>query len=232
MATTTVSNNATASHVIFTTSEEEVALPISDCVVLVEGDRVRINRNKRTVHEFDSVDSNLVGATTALRLADLYTTYLVQGLGGAGSIGLPVTFQNTVYPADPPHHVMAHYKFDTTLATDQFLVDVNQWVQPELGVGNGLMKVEAVMIAFEPGALGPVPDAEDYKCGFPLIPGVPSAPFTSVREQIIIKTPVNFITGFGWDGTSNLTIDVTNGSSPTNIRYEVHLRLYFAHNVV
>lgn len=88
------------------------------------------------------------------------------------------------------------------------------------------------MVAFEPGVLGPTPDAEDYKCGFPVIPAVPSLPFTSVREQIIIKTPMNFITGFGWDGVSNMTVDVVNGSSPTNIRYEVHFRLYFAHNVV
>lgn len=214
------SNNATSTHLVITRTQDELYVPVDDVFILVnpygsDPDEIRLcTETKHTFLQFLTADSNLVGATTADRIADLINTYLPSLTGSAGSGTAP--FEIVKAPSTYPCYVQDCIQYATTSATDTFNYDISGFILPELAAA-GQVEVTLRMFA-QPTPGGPPVDSEEYKWTFSTAALV-ATEVPGTRDRVSALPATNYVTGLGYDGGNNMTITVVNGSNPTEITY-------------
>lgn len=226
MATITFSNNTENTHVVIDTPTDQLVLPKRRVGVGVNpysyssDDYVRLMYDNDVVLEFDPAVTNLVGATLALKVADLVDTYLSESPVIMASV--PGWFTDSDYPSDPPYYIIDHAKYETAAATDTF----DHELLSNFGGTECFVQVVVHMQAFEPTSATPI-DEEIYETSF--YTGTVAAGLAHVARRVNATARSNYINTFDWDGT-NLEFNVVCGSSPTTTRFEVQLDVYVAAN--
>jgi len=241
MSVLVFSNNSPhKTHVLITDSTygDVVAAPVLDVSIArdpydIAPDFIRLYVKDRNyiLKEFNTADTNLVGATTDLRVADLINTYLQPPVTAGSSTSLTM-IDISNYPGDPPYFTIRHTKFETTSATDTFSWDMTDWISPEVTT-KAFIKMRVELQAFEPTASTPI-DVEVYDIAFEHVNGAGAVSgIAPVRTRISTGAVTNYIDDFDYTAsTYTLDINVICGSAPSNTRYELVLTQFTAHNVL
>lgn len=232
MATVTLSMNASRTHLVVVRTGEHadtLALPIGQLAATLnpyqtDPDLLRLEDDADTVVEFLTADSNLTGATTALRYASLLALLTAPM---PSIVSTPTEWFDPTYPSDPPFKFIVRERFSTTAGTDTFTVDINTPMQTELGATRTVYyTLRATVQAYRvTGGAAPY-DAETYEAGF-YAGGGDIASIAPVRTSRVATVPVSYVDDLGYTTAGNtLQLNVVNGDAPTETVYDVVVEVH------